>query len=225
MANNQLGEKIHQLLQAHNLENSLLLDHVLQWGNPSYSTLLVKKLADFLHHLGVDIYDATMVDTPQRVVDLLLNNVFYGLNYNNFPKIILQENNYGYITPLVTYDIRVNSTCEHHLVSIRGRCTISYIPQGVTMDSGKLIEIVDFFARRPQVQERMTKQILLVLQDILTTADVAVAIKAVHDCVSKVGADGHDVMITSVEAGGKFDSDAILRANFYQLASTMRWNS
>lgn len=168
--------------------------------------------------LGLDLEDDSLQDTPNRVAKMYVNEIFYGLNVENFPKVTVVENKFKYDEMLVEKNINVMSFCEHHLVGIIGRATVGYIPNGKVIGLSKLNRIVDYFARRPQVQERLTAQIYHALAEILNTEDVAVVIDADHYCVRSRGI--HDVGSSTVTSklGGAFKNDAATRTEFMALA-------
>jgi GTP cyclohydrolase I len=220
--NYELGLRVQKLLQDNNLENPLHDEVIARWSDPKYVNVIQEKLADFLQVLGLNLTDKSMANTPKRVVKFFINELFYGLDYRNFPKISLTPNVFKYHTPLISQAITVNSTCEHHLVSIRGRAIIAYIPKDVIVGLSKLNRVVDFFASRPQVQERMTRQMFVVLQDILETEDVAISINASHNCIVIRGVKDHDSETLTMELGGQFLQDTILKDNFCKMAMSMK---
>jgi len=213
----QLGQKIKQLLIQHNLENPMNSVNIDNWHNEDYLNQLSGFMAQFLSGLGLDLTDSSIKKTPRRVVDFLIRESFYGLDYNNFPRISSNPNTYGYNEPLLSTGITVHSTCEHHLVAITGHAVVAYIPHKNIVGLSKINRVVDFFARRPQVQERMTRQILLALQEILATEDVAVAITAKHNCIVVRGVKNSDTENVTLALGGKFTHDETLRNWFYKL--------
>ena len=125
--------------------------------------------------------------TPERVARFFVNELFYGLNYNNFPKITFNHNQYGYQEPVISKNISFKSTCEHHLVTISGEAFIAYIPKDNVIGLSKINRVVNFFARRPQVQERLTTQIADALVEILKPMGVIVIIDCEHLCMSMRG--------------------------------------
>lgn len=219
--NNILGQYVQQLLVAHDLENPVLDNYIKQWQNLEHSKLLESKLREFLHLLGFNLEDSSLNQTPSRVVKLFTDELFYGLNYANFPSISSTANNFKYTSPLISQGISVNSTCEHHLVAIKGKAVVAYIPTDTIIGLSKINQIVDFFAKRPQVQERMTRQIFVVLQDLLATSDVAVAINAVHNCIVLRGTKDTDSEILTIETGGRFENDSVLKTSFFQQAANL----
>jgi GTP cyclohydrolase I len=161
-----------------------------------------------MHTLGLDLTDDSLKGTPNRVAKMYIQEIFSGLNPDNKPKIALFENKYQYDQMLVEKDISFYSNCEHHFVPIFGKAHIAYISSGTVIGLSKLNRIVQYFAKRPQVQERLTIQIAKELQKALNTDDVAVIIDAKHLCVSSRGVqDGNAATVTSFY-GGKFENEA-----------------
>ena len=152
--------------------------------------------------LGLDLNDDSLMGTPYRVAKMYIDEIFYGLNPENKPKIALFDNKYKYNEMLVEKDITFYSNCEHHFVPIYGKAHVAYKSSGKVIGLSKINRIVDYFARRPQVQERLTNQIGNELKDILETQDVAVVIDARHMCVSSRGVkDDSSSTITSFYSG------------------------
>lgn len=177
-----------------------------------------EKIKKIQHHfteimqaLGLDLTDDSLRDTPERVAKMYVNEVFSGLNPDNKPKAALFENRYKYDQMLVEKNMTFYSNCEHHFVPIFGKAHVAYISTGKVIGLSKLNRIVQYFAKRPQVQERMTVQIAKELQSVLKTEDVAVLIDANHLCVSSRGVqDNHSATVTSFY-GGKFQDEATRR--------------
>jgi GTP cyclohydrolase IA len=142
---------------------------------------------EIMHTLGLDLTDDSLKGTPLRVAKMYVKEVFNGLNPKNRPKVKLFENKYGYKEMLVERDITVHSFCEHHFVPIIGKAHIAYLNNGKVVGLSKLNRIVDYYARRPQVQERLTVQIANDLKEMLETDDIAVLVDARHMCVSLRG--------------------------------------
>ncbi len=143
--------------------------------------------AEIMHTLGLDLKDDSLKGTPRRVAKMYVKEIFSGLNPENKPNIALFENKYQYNQMLVERDISLFSNCEHHFVPIYGKAHVAYISNGHVIGLSKLNRIVQYFAKRPQVQERLTIQIGQELQRILGTKDVAVVVDAHHMCVSTRG--------------------------------------
>ncbi len=175
---------------------------------------------DVLTVLGMDLTNDSLKDSPARISRMYVNEIFRGLNSDNFPKITAIENEMGYDQMLVVRDIAVISTCEHHFVTIDGRATIAYIPHEKVIGLSKINRIADFFARRPQVQERLTKQIADCLEDVLGTEDVAVHINAKHYCVISRGIEDHSSTTITSDLRGSFKTDSRTRSEFLLHCST-----
>lgn len=154
--------------------------------------------------LGLDLNDDSLKGTPRRVAKMYVKEIFQGLNPDNKPSISVFENKYKYGAMLVEKNIKVTSTCEHHFLPIIGKAHVAYISSGEVIGLSKLNRIVDYFARRPQVQERMTVQIARELQQVLKTDDVAVLIEAKHMCVSCRGIQDDASTTVTAEYAGKF---------------------
>ena len=161
-----------------------------------------------MKELGLDLNDDSLQGTPHRVAKMFVQEIFSGLNPANKPKISVFDNSYQYDKMLVEANISFNSTCEHHLLPIVGKAHIGYVSSGKVIGLSKLNRIVDYYAKRPQVQERLTVQIAKELQSVLQTNDVAVLIDAKHLCVSSRGIqDINSATVTSFY-GGKFEEEA-----------------
>lgn len=174
-------------------------------------TAIEEDVAHILHKLGMDLTDDSLKGTPKRVAKMFVKEIFGGLNPKRRPKPSTFDNNYKYGEMLVEKNITVYSTCEHHLLPIVGRAHIAYISNGKVIGLSKMNRIVDYFAKRPQVQERLTMQIVQELQQALKTEDVACVIDAKHLCVNSRGI--RDVASSTVtsEFGGKFKQEATKR--------------
>lgn len=164
--------------------------------------LITEKFKDIIEILGFDLGNDSIRGTPKRVAKMYVKEIFKGLNPQNKPEITVFENTYGYHTPLVELNIPFTSFCEHHFVPIQGKVNIAYIPKDYVIGLSKIHRLVDFYARRPQVQERLTMQILQELSGTLGTVDIGVVLKASHSCISCRGVqDLGSSTITSVFLG------------------------
>ena len=168
-------------------------------------------VANILQTLGMDLTDDSIKGTPGRVAKMFVKEIFGGLNPKRRPKPSTFDNNYKYGEMLVEKNITVYSTCEHHLLPIVGKAHVAYISNGNVIGLSKMNRIVDFYAKRPQVQERLTMQVVQELQQALGTEDVACVIDAKHLCVNSRGI--RDVACSTVtsEFGGKFKNEAVKR--------------
>ncbi|WP_375749743.1 GTP cyclohydrolase I FolE [Vibrio sp. HN007] len=171
-------------------------------------------MSEVLKLLGLDLTDDSLEETPGRIAKMYVDEVFSGLDYKNFPKITVIENKMNVSEMVRVKDITVTSTCEHHLVTIDGKAAVAYIPRGKIIGLSKINRIVRFFAQRPQVQERMTQQILVALQTLLGSDDVAVTIDATHYCVKSRGVMDATSETTTTALGGIFKSNPATRHEF-----------
>lgn len=166
--------------------------------------LISDHFAEIMRILGLDLNDDSLKDTPTRVAKMYVNEIFSGLNPENKPSITLFDNSYNYSEMLVERNIKVHSYCEHHFVPILGKAHVGYISNGKVIGLSKINRIVDYFARRPQVQERLTVQIAEELKKILQTEDVAVVINADHMCVTLRGVKDENSSTYTSSFHGKF---------------------
>jgi GTP cyclohydrolase I len=167
-------------------------------------SLIKKDIENILKTLGMDLSDDSLKGTPTRVAKMFVHEIFQGLHPDNRPKASTFKNKYKYGEMLVEKNITLYSTCEHHLLPIVGKAHIAYISNGTVVGLSKMNRIVDYYAKRPQVQERLTMQIVKELKDILKTEDVACVIDAKHLCVNSRGIRDIDSSTVTSEFGGKF---------------------
>lgn len=198
-----LGQKIGELLTSLKIENP-----IQGKMNPEQITASLHQL---ITGLGISTSDESIAKTPERVAQFFINELFYGLDYTNFPKVSFTKNQYGYYEPVFAKNISFRSTCEHHFVTIDGEAFVAYIPRNQIIGLSKINRIIDFFARRPQIQERATLQIFHALQYILNTEDVAILIRATHHCITMRGITDHNVQNLTYQFGGKFAAPEMKR--------------
>jgi GTP cyclohydrolase I len=171
-------------------------------------------MTDVVSTLGLDLNDDSLAETPHRIAKMYVNEVFSGLDYQNFPKISVIENKMQVDEMVKVSDISLTSTCEHHFITIDGVATVAYIPSNKIIGLSKINRIVRFFAQRPQVQERLTQQILVALQALLETDNVAVSIHATHYCVKSRGVLDSNSETSTTALGGIFKTNVHTRAEF-----------
>jgi len=206
-----LGLKIAEHLQNLGLENPMLDKAPI--SSRAAHEALEEGFTDAFVHMGIDIFDPSMKDTPRRYADMFIGELTKGLNYDFFPKCTA--------TPaiddqmVIVKDCRVTSLCEHHLQTIDGVAHIAYIPGSKLLGLSKFARLVEFFARRPQVQERLTAQIYHALTFILETDDVAVVIDATHYCMKARGAMQGAATTQTNKMGGRFLSQPAAREEFF----------
>lgn len=171
-------------------------------------------MEDVMITLGLDLSDDSLMETPHRIAKMYVHEIFSGLDYSKFPKIAIIVNKMAVDEMVKVNNISLTSTCEHHFVVIDGYAKVAYIPNNKIIGLSKINRVVDFFAQRPQVQERLTQQILVALQTLLETDNVAVTISATHYCVKSRGIkDGSSSTETSA-LGGIFKSNLSTRSEF-----------
>ena len=174
-------------------------------------SIIQEHVKEIMLTLGLDLTDDSLRGTPKRIAKSYVKELFYGLNPKNKPKAATFDNKYNYSEMLVEKDITLYSTCEHHFLPIVGKAHIAYITSGNVIGLSKMNRIVDYYARRPQVQERLNIQIVRKLQDFLGTEDVACVIDAKHMCVNSRGIRHIDCSTVTGEFGGKFKDKSIKR--------------
>jgi GTP cyclohydrolase IA len=182
--------------------------------------VIEKHFQKIMETLGLDLTNDSLRDSPKRVAKMYVDEVFRGLDVGNFPKITVMENDMNYNQMLVVRDVTILSTCEHHFVTIDGKATIAYIPGAKVIGLSKINRIADFFSRRPQVQERLTKQVADCLVHVLGSEDVAVHINAKHYCVVSRGIEDHSSTTITSDLRGAFRDDPRTRAEFLSHCST-----
>ena len=174
--------------------------------------------AQILEELGLDLTDDSLSGTPYRVAKMYVKELFYGLDPKNKPKISLFDNKYGYGKMLVEKNISLDSLCEHHFLPINGHAHVAYIPKDKVIGLSKINRVVDYYAHRPQVQERLSLQILNELKETLQTEDVMVMISAKHLCVSQRGIKDKESSTTTLEYSGRFNEKSY-RDEFFKCIS------
>ena len=197
---------VEQGLETPMIENGLTRDE-------KYSRIK-ESMKDIVTTLGLDLQDDSLTETPHRIAKMYVDELFGGLDYSNFPKISVIDNKMGVEEMVKVDNISVISTCEHHFVTIDGASRVAYIPTNKIIGLSKINRIVRFFAQRPQVQERLTQQILVALQTLLETDDVAVTIDATHYCVKSRGVMDSNSSTQTTALGGQFKEDKSMRAEF-----------
>ena len=178
-----------------------------------------KHFKAIMETLGLDLTDDSLIETPKRVAKMFCNETMWGLDYEAFPKCATVDNKMKYDEMVVERNITVQSLCEHHILPIVGRATIAYVPKNKVLGLSKMPRIVEYFSRRPQIQERLTEQIFHALQFILETDDIAVVIDATHLCVSSRGVEDNSASTITSKLGGGFKTDPAARAEFMRLVS------
>lgn len=209
-----LGQKVHQYLVSVGVETPVI-------DNGLSRKEKIQKIEDnfdeIVTTLGLDSKDDSIKDTPKRVAKMYVNEIFWGLDYASFPKITVVENKMQYNEMIVEKGISVQSFCEHHFVNIDGLATVAYIPKNKVLGISKMNRIVEYFSRRPQIQERLTEQIYHALSFILDTENVALTIDAKHFCVKSRGVEDTECSTVTSRLGGSFKAQPEVRAEFLAL--------
>ncbi len=202
---------VRDTLVARGLETPLLENGLS--ADQKYERIKVS-MTDVLSTLGLDLADDSLSETPHRIAKMYVREVFAGLDYTKFPKLSLIENKMGASEMVKVRDIELTSTCEHHFVTIDGTAKVAYIPKNKIIGLSKINRIVRFFGQRPQIQERLTRQILVAMQTLLETEDVAVSIDATHYCVKSRGVMDTNSQTSTTALGGCFNENIHTRAEF-----------
>ena len=188
-----------------------LRDDAFEISDEEKISIIEKNDYNILETLGMDLTDDSLKGTPKRVAKAWVNELFGGLKPEKMPKTSTFDNKYSYTEMLVEKNITVYSTCEHHLLPIIGKAHVAYFSKGTVIGLSKMNRIVDYFAKRPQVQERLTMQVVKALQKALGTDDVACVIDAKHLCVNSRGIRDVDCSTVTAEFGGKFKDKNVKR--------------
>ncbi|MGR5000973.1 GTP cyclohydrolase I FolE [Vibrio celticus] len=205
------AEKVREALLEKGLETPMTSSEM----NPDQKYNRIKGLlTEVVSTLGLDLTDDSLAETPHRIAKMYVHEIFSGLDYNNFPKISVIDNKMSADEMVKVSDINLTSTCEHHFITIDGLAQVAYIPESKILGLSKINRIVRFFAQRPQVQERLTQQILVAIQALVETENVAVTIKATHYCVKSRGVMDANSETTTTALGGSFKTNPQTRAEF-----------
>jgi GTP cyclohydrolase IA len=205
------AQRVRDALVAQGLETPLLVNSLTP--EEKYRRIAAS-FTDIMHTLGLDLADDSLQETPHRIAKMYLHEIFAGLDYGHFPKISMIENKMQARDVVTVSGISLLSTCEHHFVTIDGYAKVAYIPNERIIGLSKINRIVQFFGQRPQIQERLNYQILVALQTLLDTEDVAVSIEATHYCVKARGIMDSSSTTQTSALRGKFNTDPLLRSEF-----------
>lgn len=212
-----LGAKVREHLTNLGLETPLNPDAKL--STKEKIVVIERHVRGIMEALGLDLNDDSLLDTPKRVAKMYVTEIFYGLDSETFPKCTAVNNKMKYDEMVVERGISVQSNCEHHLVIIDGLATVAYIPKDKVLGLSKMNRIVEYFSKRPQIQERLTSQIYHAMCFILETDNVAVVINATHFCVKSRGVEDTGSSTVTSHLGGAFKNDPATRQEFLALAN------
>jgi GTP cyclohydrolase I len=211
----ELGQKVHEHLVKMGVETPIKKRNL---DRKEQIDIIEGNFAEIMRALGLDLTDDSLIETPKRVAKMYVNEIFWGLDYDAFPKCTTVDNKMKYNEMVVERNVNVQSNCEHHFVIIDGTATVAYVPKNKVLGLSKINRIVEYFSKRPQIQERLTEQIFHTLQFILDTEDVAVMIDAQHYCVKSRGVEDTGSSTVTTRLGGGFKTDPEVRNEFYQIA-------
>lgn len=211
----ELGLRVHDHLVKMGVETPTISNGL---SRADKIDIIEAKFTDIMRALGLDLSDDSLIETPKRVAKMMVSETMWGLDYEAFPKCTTVDNKMHYNEMVVERNVSVQSNCEHHFVVIDGLATVAYVPKQKVLGLSKINRIVEYFSKRPQIQERLTEQIFHSLQYILETEDVAVLIDAQHYCVKSRGVEDTGSSTVTVRLGGGFKTDPAARAEFLSIA-------
>ena len=204
----QINKEYIELIGDNHISSTVdtpLLKNAFEKSDEEKISKIQTHFSNIMEELGLDLSDDSLSGTPYRFAKMYVKELFYGLNPKNRPKLSTFENKYGYNKMLIEQNINIDSSCEHHFLPIVGQAHIGYIPKKKVIGLSKINRLVDYYAHRPQVQERLCIQILKDLQETLETKDVIIVINAKHMCVSSRGIKDKSSFTTTIEFGGCFE--------------------
>jgi GTP cyclohydrolase I len=210
----ELGLRVHKHLVKMGVETPSAPNDLDRKDKISLIEINFKRI---METLGLDLSDDSLAETPNRVAKMMVTEIFWGLDYEAFPKCTTVNNKMRYDEMVIERNINVQSNCEHHFVIIDGLATVAYIPKDRVLGLSKINRIVEYFSKRPQIQERLTEQVYYALQYILDTDNVAVVINAQHYCVKSRGVEDTGSSTMTSKLGGCFKSDPAVRSEFMSL--------
>lgn len=216
-----LGHQIRQHLIKMGVETPIV-DSALALENKKKIDILEQAFTTIWQTVGMDLDDDSLRETPKRMAKMYINEIYFGLKEENFPKCTTVDNKMHYDEMVVERNVNVQSNCEHHGVVIDGLATVAYIPNRRVLGLSKINRVVEYFSKRPQIQERLTEQIYHALQYILETDNIAVVVDAKHYCVRSRGIEDTGSSTVTSKLGGVFKSDNSVRLEFMNIVNNCR---
>jgi len=213
----ELGRKIHEHLVKVGVETPVVDTGI---SRTDKIDKIEGHFTEVMKALGLDLTDDSLTDTPKRVAKMYVNEIFWGLDYEAFPKCTAVDNKMKYDEMVIERNVNVQSNCEHHFVVIDGVATVAYIPNEKVLGLSKLNRVVEYFAKRPQIQERLTEQVYHALQYILDTDNIGVIIDAQHYCVKSRGVEDVGSSTITSKLGGCFKEDPAVRQEFMNIVNS-----
>ena len=211
-----LGRRVHEHLVKMGVETPVSDNG---FSRTDKIDLIEQHFTNIMNVMGLDLSDDSLMDTPKRVAKMYVNEIFWGLDYEAFPKCTAVQNKMNYDEMVVERNINVQSNCEHHFVVIDGVATVGYIPNEKVLGLSKLNRVVEYFAKRPQIQERLTEQVYYALQYILETDNIAVVVDAQHYCVKSRGVEDVGTSTVTSKLGGCLKEDHQARSEFMNIVN------
>lgn len=212
----ELGLRVHAHLVNCGVETPQIENNI---DRKQKIEIIESHMTKIMETLGLNLTDDSLAETPKRVAKMYVNEIFWGLDYDAFPKCTTVENKMNYDEMVVERNVNVQSNCEHHLVVIDGFATVGYIPNNKVLGLSKINRVVEYFSKRPQIQERLTEQIYHALQYILETDNIAVVIDAQHYCVKSRGVEDTGSSTVTSKLGGCFKSEPSVRTEFMNIVN------
>ena len=216
----ELGLRVHEHLVKCGVETPIKASPIID--RKDKIAVIEPLFAEIMKTLGLDLLDDSLMDTPKRVAKMYVNEIFWGLDYEAFPKCTTVDNKMKYDEMVVERNVNVQSNCEHHFVVIDGVATVGYIPNQRVLGLSKINRVVEYFSKRPQIQERLTEQVYHALQYILETDNVAVVIDAQHYCVKSRGVEDVGSSTVTSKLGGVFKTDPAVRNEFMNIVNNCK---
>ena len=214
----ELGQQVHAHLVKMGVETPMRSD-ANRYDRKEKIEMIEQNMKQIMFALGLDLNDDSLEETPKRVAKMYVNEIFWGLDYDAFPKCTAVDNKMSYDEMVVERNVNVQSNCEHHFVIIDGLATVAYIPNKKVLGLSKINRVVEYFSKRPQIQERLTEQVYHALQYILETDNIAVVVSAQHFCVKSRGVEDTGSSTVTSKLGGVFKTDPNVRTEFMRLVS------
>jgi len=215
----ELGNRVHEHLVKCGVETPTLPTNL---DRKDKIDRIEEHFTAIMKYLGLDLSDDSLNDTPKRVAKMYVNEIFWGLDYEAFPKCTTVDNKMKYDEMVVERNVNVQSNCEHHFVVIDGVATVGYIPKQKVLGLSKINRVVEYFSKRPQIQERLTEQVYHALQYILETDNIAVVIDAQHYCVKSRGVEDVGSSTVTSKLGGVFKNDPSVRVEFMNIVNNCK---
>ena len=214
-----LGQAVHEHLVKCGVETPTVLTDI---DRKDKIEKIESHFTEIMKTMGLDLSDDSLVDTPKRVAKMYVNEIFWGLDYEAFPKCTTVDNKMKYDEMVIERNVNIQSNCEHHFVVIDGVATVGYIPKQKVLGLSKINRIVEYFSKRPQIQERLTEQIYHALQFILDTDNIGVVIEAQHYCVKSRGVEDVGSSTVTSKLGGCFKTEPSVRAEFMNIVNSCK---